>query len=130
MMHDVAVAIASFSSDGRRVITVSGSEARVWDAGTGTPADEPPKPGEEVVSSIFNPGGRRVIKTTAGKTDSLWIKIRSWVTGALMVEELCQTRLRGNIAVITVADVRAARILSPQRVGESVCAGVATGPRR
>jgi len=47
-----------------------------------------------------------------------------------LIEEVCHRKLRGNVRMITEADVRAARILSPQRVGEDVCNGVATVPTR
>jgi hypothetical protein len=39
-------------------------------------------------------------------------------------------RLTADCGVITEADLRAARILSPQRVGEDVCDGIAIVPTR
>jgi hypothetical protein len=56
---------ASFSPDGRRVVTASADySARVWDAATGAPVTPLLKPGLGLVRVAFSPDGRRV--ATAG----------------------------------------------------------------
>ena len=56
------VASASFSPDGKRVVTASADKtARVWDAETGKPVGEPMTHGERVYSASFSPDGKRVV---------------------------------------------------------------------
>ena len=60
---------ASFSSDGRRVLTVSNDEAaRVWDAETGKAVSEPMR---HVESANFSADGRRII-TAFNNTPQVW----------------------------------------------------------
>ncbi len=65
------------------------------------------------------------------KTARVWNTFwSSLVRPENLIEEVCQRKLRGNVRKITEADVRAAKVISPQRVGEDVCDGVATVPTR
>jgi WD40 repeat protein len=60
--HTDDVFSASFSSDGKRVVTASRDKtARVWDADTGKPVAEPMTQGYAVYSASFSPDGRRVV---------------------------------------------------------------------
>ena len=131
MAHGGWVSSASFSPDGRRVVTVSPPDntARVWDADTGKPVGEPMTHGEAVNSASFSPDGKRVVTMSADKTARIWNAFwSSLVRPEDLIAEVCQHKLRGNVRLITEADVRAARILSHDRVGEDVCAGVAAVP--
>jgi WD40 repeat protein len=64
--------ISGFSSDSRRLITISGKRIKVWDAATGRLAIALPGVDDEVSSAVFSPDGK--IIATGGKygTVSLW----------------------------------------------------------
>ncbi len=132
MTHGEGVVSASFSPDGKRVVTASEDKtARVWDADTGKPMGEPMTHGGRVDSASFSPDGERVVTASSDKMARVWNAFwSSLVWPENLIEEVCQRKLRGNVRMITEADVRAARILSPQRVGEDVCDGVAQVPTR
>ena len=130
MTHYQAVTSARLSPDGRRVITASvDTTARIWDAETGKPVGAPMAHGDWVNSASFSPDGRRVVTASKNKTARVWnVFWSSLIRPENLIEEVCQRKLRGNVRLITEADVRAARILSHERVGEDVCAGVAAMP--
>ncbi len=130
--HGETVESASFSPDGKRVVTASrDTTARVWDADTGKPVGEPMTHGEWLVSASFSADGPRVLTASWDKMARDWNAFwPSLDRPDNLIEEVCQRKLRGNVRMITEADVRAARILFPQRVGEDVCDGVATAPTR
>jgi tetratricopeptide (TPR) repeat protein len=71
--HHDPVSSASFSPDGRRIVTASSDEtARVWDAESGQPIT-PPLKHEDVVSHAgFSPDGRRVVTASRDKTARVW----------------------------------------------------------
>jgi WD40 repeat protein len=107
------------------------SRRRVWDADTGKLVGEPMTHGERVFSASFSPDGKRVVTASKDNTARVWDAFwSSLVRPEKLIEEVCQRKLRGNVRMITEADVRAARVISPQRVGEDVCEGVATVPTR
>ena len=84
-----------------------------------------------VKSASFSSDSKRVVTTSQDKTARVWDAFwPSLVEPKNLIEEVCQRKLRGNVRHITEADVRAARILSHDRVGEDVCAGVAAVPAR
>ena len=57
-----AVYAASFSPDGRRIVTASDDEtARVWDAESGKPVGEPMRHEDGVIAASFSPDGRRIV---------------------------------------------------------------------
>jgi WD40 repeat protein len=79
----------------------------------------------------FSPDGKRVVTASDDRTARVWNAFwPSLVRPENLIEEVCQRKLLGNARKITEADVRAARILSHDRVGEDVCAGVAAVPAR
>jgi WD40 repeat protein len=64
---------ATFSADGRRVVTASGDKsARVWDAGTGQPLSPPLRHEREVTGASLSPDGRRVLTASNDKTARVW----------------------------------------------------------
>jgi len=122
MRHGGSLGSASFSPDGKRVVTASYDKtARIWDADSGKAVGEPMRHGEGVVSARFSPDGRRVVTASDNKTARLWDAFWSLlIRPENLIEEVCQRKLRGNVAKITEEDVRAATILN-ERVGEDVC---------
>ena len=132
MTHGDEVYSASFSPDGKRVVTASNDEtARVWDADTGKPVGEPMTHGDRVQSASFSPDGKRVVTASLDKTARVWDAFwPSRVQPQNLIAQVCQRKLRGDVRLTTEADLRAARILSYDRVGEDVCDGVAAVPTR
>ncbi len=73
MTHGDAVNSASFSPDGKRVVTASRDKtARVWDAETGKPVGEAMTHGDAVNSASFSPDGKRVVTASEDKTARVW----------------------------------------------------------
>jgi WD40 repeat protein len=65
--------LASFSPDGRRVVTASEDKtARLWDAATSQPLGQPMEHTGTVTSASFSPDGRRVITASLPSTAQLW----------------------------------------------------------
>ncbi|HEX7183413.1 MAG TPA: WD40 repeat domain-containing protein, partial [Thermoanaerobaculia bacterium] len=72
LSHEKPVRFASFSPDGRRVLTVSGDAARLWDATTGQKLGKPLSHEKAAVRfASFSPDGRRVL-TVSGDAARLW----------------------------------------------------------
>ena len=64
---------ASFSPDGKRVVTASADgAARVWDVGTGKSVGEPMTHGGPVNSASFSPDGKRVVTASWDGTARVW----------------------------------------------------------
>ncbi len=69
---------ASFSPDGRRLVTYHGDtsrstgHARVWDADTGKPISAPMRHREEVQDASFSPDGKRVVTASEDNTAGVW----------------------------------------------------------
>jgi WD40 repeat protein len=73
LKHHGAVEEASFSPDGRRVVTASADyTARVWDAETGDPLTEPLRHGAGVAAASFSPDGLRVVTGSRQGTARVW----------------------------------------------------------
>ena len=71
LAHEEEVTAASVSPDGRRILTVSDSTARLWEAASGKPLatmrhDKP------VTSAIFSSDGRRIVTASEDNTARLW----------------------------------------------------------
>ena len=73
MQHDQGVTSASFSPDGRRVVTTSWDDtARLWDAATGSPLGEPMRHEAFVESASFSRDGRHVVTASSDDTARIW----------------------------------------------------------
>jgi WD40 repeat protein len=80
LKHEGAVVAASFSPDGRQVVTASGKVVRLWDAATGQASGKPLSYAERVSGASFGPEGLRI--ATAAETT---VRIRN-ADGALSRE--------------------------------------------
>jgi WD40 repeat protein len=66
MQHNAPIDSATFSDDGRRILTASrDSTTRIWEAATGAPLGAPLKHSAGVVAAIFAPGDDRHIVTVS-----------------------------------------------------------------
>jgi WD40 repeat protein len=73
LRHKGSVVAASFSPDGKSVLTASADgTARLWNAATGKPWGSPLGHGEAVNSASFSPDGQRVVTTSADGMARLW----------------------------------------------------------
>jgi WD40 repeat protein len=73
MRHDGEVYAASFSPDGRRVVTASrGKTARVWDAESGKPVGEPMRHEGDVHAASFSPDGKRIVTASDDRSARVW----------------------------------------------------------
>ena len=77
MRHDAYVVSASFSSDGRRLLSAScefgkPGAARIFETRSGHPLIEPMRHEDGVVSAAFNAENTRVITASYDKTARLW----------------------------------------------------------
>jgi len=73
LQHENHLSHASFSSDGRRVVTASDDKtARVWDATTGQAIAPPLKHEGKVRHASFSPDGQRVVTASWDKTARIW----------------------------------------------------------
>ena len=73
LKHQKFVYHASFSPDGRRVVTSSEDRTkRVWDAATGQPITPPLRHGDRVECASFSPDGRHVVTACGDGTARVW----------------------------------------------------------
>jgi WD40 repeat protein len=73
MRHEGRVLTASFSLDGRRIVTASYDRtARVWDAKSGKPVGEPIRHEDMVNAASFSPNGRRIVTGSVDRTARVW----------------------------------------------------------
>jgi WD40 repeat protein len=71
MHHDSPVFYASFSQDGRRLLTVA-KDARLWDVQTGLLIGAPMHHDQFVRKAIFSPDGSLILTTAFDHTARLW----------------------------------------------------------
>jgi WD40 repeat protein len=71
--HTDVVKFASFSPDGRKIVTASADHtARVWDAQTGNSLVTLVGHTGEVISAVFSPDGKQVLTISYDETARLW----------------------------------------------------------
>ena len=71
LVHSESVENATFSPNGKWILTVSDNTASVWDIVTGKPVSKPMMHEDIVGSAAFSPDGARVV-TASGKTTCVW----------------------------------------------------------
>jgi roadblock/LC7 domain-containing protein len=82
------VTSAQYSPDGERILTTSGTIARVWDALTGQALTEPLQNNYSVSSAQFSPDGKRVVTVTLNGGVRVW----DARTGQQLMDPLMQDR--------------------------------------
>jgi WD40 repeat protein len=75
--HDDAVSVATFSPDGRRIVTASRDQtARIWDSVTARQLAVLSGEGDDnypaAYSAAFSPDGRRIVTASGDKTARIW----------------------------------------------------------
>ncbi|MEW5805098.1 MAG: hypothetical protein AB1847_23695 [bacterium] len=71
--HEGGIYSASFSPDGRWVVTASWDHtARIWDAASGKPINEPLWHENDVQTARFSPDGRWVVTASSDHTACVW----------------------------------------------------------
>ena len=86
LAHEEKVDAVSVSPDGRRILTVSGSTARLWDAASGQMLAALQYAGS-VNSAAFSPDGRRIVTASWDKTARLWDAASGQILGTLQHAE-------------------------------------------
>jgi serine/threonine protein kinase/DNA-binding beta-propeller fold protein YncE len=71
MQHE-ALIHAWFSPDGKRLVTMSGSAARIWDATTGQPIGAVMQHTQYVYRARFSPDGTRIATASHDQTARVW----------------------------------------------------------
>jgi eukaryotic-like serine/threonine-protein kinase len=73
LSHAGEVQFASFSPDGKTVVTASADgTAQLWDVATGYPRTEPLRHDDRVLFAAFSPDGTTVVTASADRTARLW----------------------------------------------------------
>jgi WD40 repeat protein/serine/threonine protein kinase len=73
LAHEGPVESASFSPDGKRIVTACADRTvRLWDAATGKPLGDPIRSRYPAMSAMFSPDGTRILINTPNMTALLW----------------------------------------------------------
>ena len=103
--------------------------ARVWDAESGKPVGEPMAHRSAVNSAAFSPDGKRVVTASSDGTARVWDQFWSSMAhdGHALRQAAC-ARMNTDARRLTADDVRVARVLSAEQIGQDVCRGAKTDP--
>jgi WD40 repeat protein len=115
LRHEKEIVAASFSPDGRLVVTASWDEtARLWDAGTGRMITDPLRHGAELHLALFSPDGRRTVTADTVGAVRIWDVER----GTLVVGPIRHPQPSGFTASVGVAfDQEGRRVATVEREG-------------
>jgi WD40 repeat protein len=72
LAHLAPVVSAAWSPDGSRIVTISGTIARSWNAATGHPVTPPLPHEDEVSSAAWSPDGRCIVTASKDRTVRVW----------------------------------------------------------
>src|SRR5271157_5644158 len=125
--HDASLITASFSPDGRWVVTASeDGTARVWEMATGKAVGQPLRHNGVIKSVAFSPDGKRVVTASADGTARVW----EAATGKAVGEPLRQDGAVSSASfspdgqwVVTASDDGTARVwevATGKAVGQSL----------
>jgi WD40 repeat protein len=125
LRHESHVQAASFSPDGKRVVTASNDKtARIWDALTGQPLGEPLRHEDMVLAASFSPDGKRVVTGSADRIARVWDALTGQPLGAPLRHEssvLAASFSPDGKQVVTASYDKTARVwdaLTGQPLGE------------
>ncbi|MBL0183033.1 MAG: caspase family protein [Chitinophagaceae bacterium] len=76
------VNIARFSGDGRKIITASGNQVKIWESATGRLINELKGHTAQVNDAQFSPDGKKIVTASADHTAKIW----DAVSGKYLVE--------------------------------------------
>jgi WD40 repeat protein len=94
--HEGWVGSASFSADGRRIVTTSEDKTtRIWDAGTFKEIAILRGHEGPVYSAALNPDGTLLVTTSMDKTARIWQVRLAIMPTEDLVKEVCSRPLRG-----------------------------------
>ncbi|MBP6288020.1 MAG: caspase family protein [Ferruginibacter sp.] len=66
------VNIARFSGDGRKIITASGNQVKIWESATGRFIMELKGHAGQVNDALFSPDGKKILTASADQTAKIW----------------------------------------------------------
>jgi WD40 repeat protein len=117
--HESPVAFATFSDDGKMVLTVAGKTIQVWDAANRRALSTLRGHSMDVVMARFSPDGSKVVSASVDNTAKLWDR----ESGSLLLT------LEGHTATVTSAVFNATgnRILTTSADGIGKIWDVVTG---
>lgn len=73
LQHGERVFAASFSADGRRVVTASWDKTvRIWDVETGRQVGDSIRPETQILAAGMSPDGKRIVTVSADSTGRVW----------------------------------------------------------
>jgi WD40 repeat protein len=93
--HEADVQTASFSPNGNLILTIVGTEVRVWDARTGRPLGLPMKHTAAINSALFSPDGKRIVTASGNADVGAPGAVRVWdaETGNPLIETIKSNRV-------------------------------------
>jgi WD40 repeat protein len=100
------VSSAAFSPDGSRIVTASGTTARIWDAATAKEIAVLRGHDDTVNSAAFSPDGLRIVTASSDNTVRIWDPHFQTMSTKDLLAEAC-VRLTGR-TILTRDEMRLA----------------------